>query len=246
MKRWCSPVAAFLLLPLAAQAGTVQVAVAANFTAPMQRIAPLFETATGHKAVLSYGATGKFYAQITHGAPFEVLLAADDATPARLEQAGLGSARFTYAVGRLALWSPIAGAVDGKGAVLASGKVTRLAIADPKLAPYGAAAIDTLGKLGLLDTLRARLVQGDSIGQAYQFTASGNAPLGFVALSQVWSDGRLKQGSVWVVPQTLHRPLRQDALLLTRGKHNPAASALLQFLRSGQARAVIHSYGYTF
>jgi molybdate transport system substrate-binding protein len=240
----------FVLAALAwlaqAQAAEVKVAVAANFSAPMQRIALAFEQQTGHKAVLSFGGTGSFHAQIRHGAPFQVLLAADDETPRRLEAEGLGvpGSRFSYATGRLVLWSRQPGLVDGKGEVLRSGRFQRLAIANPKLAPYGAAAIETLTKLGLLAELQPRIVQGDSVGQAYQFVATENAQLGFVALSQVQADGRIVQGSVWIVPASLHRPIRQDALLLNAGKRNPAASALLDFLRGEQARAVIRSYGY--
>ena len=243
MKRWLGMGLAALLLP-GAYAGEVQVAVAANFTAPMQTIAPMFAADTGHKAVLSFGSTGKFYAQITHGAPFDVLLAADDETPARLEREGQGGSRYTYAVGRLVLWSKQAGVVDEKGEVLRSGRVDRLALADPKLAPYGAAAVETLGKLGLLESLRPKFVQGENIAQTYQFVATGNAAIGFVALAQVYADGRLKEGSAWIVPSTWHAAIRQDAILLNRGRDNAAAAALLQYLRGDKARAIIRAYGY--
>jgi molybdate transport system substrate-binding protein len=244
MKRWLAILAAALALPAGAHAGEVQVAVAANFTAPMEQIATMFEADTGHKALLAFGSTGKFYAQIRNGAPFEVLLSADDATPARLEREGRGGGRFTYAVGRLALWSRQAGLVDAQGAVLKSGRFERLAVADPKLAPYGAAAYETLGKLGLLETLRPKLVQGENIAQAYQFVATGNAQLGFVALSQVQADGKLKEGSAWIVPSSMHAPIRQDAILLGQGKDSQAAAALMRYLRGAKARAVIRSYGY--
>ena len=229
-----------------AHAAEVSVAVATNFTAPMQKIAARFEQDTGHKAVLAFGSTGRFYAQIRNGAPFQVLLAADDETPARLEREGVGvpGSRFTYATGRLVLWSSQPGLVDAQGEVLRSGRVDRLALADPKLAPYGAAAIETLGALGVLEALRPRFVQGENIAQAHQFVATGNAALGFVALSQVFSDGRLTSGSAWVVPAHLHAPIRQDALLLEKGRDNPAATALLQYLRGDKARAVLRSYGY--
>ncbi len=229
----------------AAQAGEVSVAVAANFAAPMQKIAPLFEADTGHKAVLAFGSTGRFYAQIRNGAPFEVLLAADDETPARLEQEGAGVAgtRFTYAIGRLVLWSKQAGLVDDKGEVLKTAGFDKLALADPRLAPYGLAAVETLTRLGLLEALRPKFVQGENIAQTHQFIATGNAPLGFVAYSQVLAEGRL-QGSAWLVPAELHRPIRQDALLLARGKDKPAAAALLQYLRGEKARAIVRSYGY--
>ena len=230
----------------AAHAAEVSVAVAANFTAPMQKIAAQFEQDTGHKAVLAFGSTGRFYAQIRNGAPFQVLLAADDETPARLEREGVGvpGSRFTYATGRLVLWSSQPGLVDAQGEVLRSGRVDRLALADPKLAPYGAAAIETLGALGVLEALRPRFVQGENIAQAHQFVATGNAALGFVALSQVFADGRLTSGSAWVVPAKLHAPIRQDAVLLDKGRDNPAATALLQYLRGDKARAVLRSYGY--
>lgn len=243
MKQWCVLVAG-LALSFAAHAGEVQVAVAANFTAPMEKLAPMFAADTGHKAVLSFGSTGKFYAQIRNGAPFEVLLAADDETPARLEREGQGGSRFTYAVGRLALWSRQAGFVDAQGEVLKRGRFDRVAVADPKLAPYGAAAIETMRKLGLLETLRPKLVQGENIAQAWQFAATGNAALGFVALSQVYADGKLKEGSAWIVPASMHAPIRQDAILLDKGKDNAAASALIQYLQSSKAKAVIRSFGY--
>ena len=229
-------------------AGEVSVAVAANFTAPMQKIAAVFEQDTGHKAVLSFGSTGKFYAQIKNGAPFQVLLAADNETPGRLGKEGLTVAgtQFTYAMGRLVLWSKQPGLVDDKGEVLRTGRFERLAMADPKLAPYGAAAMDSMTQLGLLPSLQARLVQGESIGQAYQFVATGNAALGFVALSQVTSEGRLTEGSAWVVPANLHTPIRQDAVVLIRGKENPAAAAFVDYLKKAKARAIIRSFGYEF
>ena len=231
---------------VSAQAAEVQVAVAANFTAPMQKIAPLFEADTGHKAVLAFGSTGRFYAQIKNGAPFDVLLAADDETPAKLEREGQGGSRSTYAIGKLVLWSKQPTLVDAQGAVLRSGRFDKIALADPKLAPYGAAAIETLSQLGLLDTLRPKIVQGENIAQTWQFVATENAQLGFVALSQVWADGRLKEGSAWRVPTTLYSPIRQDAILLNKGRDNAAAAALLQYLRSEKARNIISSYGYDY
>ncbi len=235
-----------ILIAGTAQAAEVKVAVAANFSAAMQRIALDFERDTGHKALLSFGSTGKFYAQIREGAPFEVFLAADDETPARLEKDGdtVPGSRFTYAIGRLALWSRQPGKVDDAGAVLGSESIDRLAIADPRLAPYGAAALEVMRNLGLEARLRPKLVQGESIGQAYQFVASGNATLGFVALSQVQVDGRLKAGSAWVVPTSLYTPIRQDAVVLTRGRDNAAALALIDYLRRPSTRAVIQGFGY--
>lgn len=230
----------------AAHAGQVQVAVAANFAGPMQQLAAGFARDTGHRAIVASGATGKFYAQIRNGAPFEVLLAADDETPARLEREGhaVAGSRFTYATGRLALWSARAGVVDSGGAVLKGSAYRHLAIANPRTAPYGAAAVATLHKLGLYAAVQPRLVQGENIAQAWQFASTGNAELGFVAQAQVWRDGRFTAGSGWIVPADLHDPIRQDAALLSRGRDNPAALALLQYLRGARARALIRSFGY--
>jgi molybdate transport system substrate-binding protein len=229
-----------------AMAGEVSVAVAANFTAPMQKIAAAFEQDTGHKAVLAFGSTGRFYAQVKSGAPFDVLLAADEDTPAKLEQEGLAvkGSRMTYAVGKLVLWSKQPGLVDDRGEVLKSGKFDKIALADPKLAPYGAAAVATLDKLGLLETLKPKFVQGESIGQAFQFVSTENASLGFVALSQVSLDGRISQGSAWIVPASLYPPIRQDLVLLLHGRDNPAASALMAWMRTDKAKAFIRAYGY--
>lgn len=232
---------------LPAQAAEVLVAVASNFVQPMQKLAAVFERDTGHRVVPVFGSTGHFYQQIRNGAPFAVLLAADATTPARLEQEGFGvtGQRFTYALGRLVLWSRKPGVVDAQGEVLKNGAgFSKLALANPELAPYGAAAVETLGRLGLLSAWRARFVQGDNIGQAWQFVATGNAPLGFVALSQVHADGRLTQGSAWVVPAEMHAPIRQEALLLKKGQGNPAAAAFLQYLRDDVARNLIRAYGY--
>ena len=239
------------LLSFAAQAGEVLVAVAANFTAPMQKIAKAFEQDTGHKAQLAFGATGKFYAQIKNGAPFAVLLAADDETPERLEKEGwaVAGTRFTYAIGRLALWSKQPNLVDDKGEVLRSKHfeklgIYKIAMADPKLAPYGAAAMEVMQGMGVQAHLASKLVQGDSVGQTYQFVSTENAQLGFVALSQISVDGRISQGSAWVVPHHLHTPLKQDAVLLNAGKDNAAATALLKYLQGDTAKTIIKSYGY--
>lgn len=231
---------------LAAQAGEVTVAVAANFSAPMQKIAQGFEQDTGHKAVLSFGATGNLYAQIKHGAPYQLLLAADDETPARLEKEGPGvvGSRFTYAIGKLVLWSKQPGVVDDKGEVLRQGKFQRLAVANPKLAPYGAAAYEVMTQLGVLPALRPKLVQGDNMAQTYQFVATDNAQLGFVALSQVMVDGKITQGSAWRVPTHLHSPIQQDAILLSPGRNYPAAQAMMAYLKSDKAKAIIRSFGY--
>ena len=224
----------------------VQVAVAANFAAPMQKIAADFEKDTGHQALLSAGGTGKLYAQIANGAPFAILLAADAATPEKLEKEGLGVAgsRFTYAIGKLVLWSRQASVVDDKGEVLGTGNFSHLAIANPKLAPYGVAAMEALRAMGHLEAVQSKLVMGENIAQAYQFVASGNAELGFVALSQVMTDGRITAGSGWLVPASFYQPIRQDAVLLEQGREQPAALALMQYLRGEKASAVIRSFGY--
>lgn len=237
---------AIMLLAGGTQADEIQVAVAANFTAPMKQIAADFEKDTGHKAQLAFGATGKFYAQIKNGAPFEVFLAADDTTPAKLEAEGAAvvGTRFTYATGRLVLWSAKPGYVNDKGDALRKNDFRHLSIANPKLAPYGAAAVETLTALKLLDTARTKFVQAENIGQAHQFVATGNAELGFVALSQVMKDGKIAEGSGWIVPGTLHQPIRQDAVVLAKGKGKPAAEALVAYLKGDKAKAVIKSFGY--
>ncbi|MGH8352329.1 MAG: molybdate ABC transporter substrate-binding protein [Pseudomonas sp.] len=229
-----------------ALAEEVQVAVAANFTAPIQAIASDFEKDTGHKLVAAYGATGQFYTQIKNGAPFEVFLAADDGTPAKLEKEGdsLAGSRFTYAIGTLALWSAKDGYVDAQGEVLQKGEFKHLAIANPKAAPYGLAATQVLAKLKLSEAVAPKLVEGQNITQTLQFVSSGNAELGFVALSQVYKDGKIASGSAWIVPAELHDPIKQDALILNKGKDNPAAKALVEYLQGPKAAAVIKSYGY--
>lgn len=235
-----------VLMLAPARAAEVSVAVAANFTAPMRVLARAFEAQTGHRVIAAFGSTGAFEAQVRNGAPFDLLLAADEATPARLEKDGLAIAGsgFTYAIGRLALWSRDEGLVDPQGAILRTGNFDRIALANPKLAPYGAAAIEVLTRNGVLERVRPRIVQGENIAQAHQFVATRNATLGFVALSQIRVDGRIVQGSAWIVPEHLHTPIRQDAVLLSRGHRNPAAIALLAWLRSEAARAVILAHGY--
>jgi molybdate transport system substrate-binding protein len=229
-----------------AQADEVQVAVAANFTAPMQKIALEFEKDTGHKAILMFGSTGKFYAQIKNGAPFEVLLAADTETPAKLVREGnaVAGSQFTYAVGKLVLWSSKPGLVDDKGAVLNSATIAHVSFCNPKLAPYGAAAVETMKSLGLYDALKPKLVEGENIAQAYQFVVSGNAEIGFVALSQVYRDGKIADGSAWIVPANLYSQIRQDAVILDKGKNRAAAAELIRYLKSDKARAVMKTYGY--
>jgi molybdate transport system substrate-binding protein len=232
----------------AVHAEELSVAVAANFTAPMQKIGPLFEQTTGHKLKLSFGATGMFYNQIKNGAPFDVLLAADDETPAKLQNEGLGVAgtRMTYAQGTLVLWTKRSLPIEALRAELQEGRFQHLAVANAKLAPYGLAAQQTLQKLNLIPATQGKVVEGTNIGQTYQFVASENAQLGFVALSQVYVDGKISAGTGWIVPQTMYDPIRQDAIVLSKGKDNPAAIALLKFLRSEPALGVMKSYGYTF
>lgn len=230
----------------------LSVAVAANFMAPMHKLAAAFERDTGHRLRLSFGSTGRMVAQIRHGAPFDVFLAADEDGPARLVQERLAAAnsRHTYATGRLVLWSLQPGLVDARGEVLRRAEapqlahLAHLAIADPKLAPYGRAAVQVLDSLGLRALWASRLVQGESITQAHQFVASGNATFGLVALSQVFDGDRLIKGSAWVVPAQLHSPIRQDMVLLTRGQSHPAAAAFMAYMRSDAARVIIKRSGY--
>jgi molybdate transport system substrate-binding protein len=235
-----------LLCGFAVRAGEVHVAVAANFLAPMQAIAADFAHDTGHRAIVTGGATGSLYAQIRNGAPFEVFLSADQKTPERLDSEGfvVPGQRFTYAVGKLVLFSATPGLVDGKGAILMDGRFTHLAIANPKTAPYGAAGYETLKAMGLGDAVQAKIVQGENIGQTFEFVSSGNAELGFVALSQVAAPGKPAKGSWWLVPAPLYSPIRQDGVLLKAGAGSDAAKALVDYLRSEKAKAVIRSYGY--
>ena len=238
--------AAGLALPWAAHADQVSVAVAANFAGPLAKLGEGFTAATGHRLKIIAGSTGKFYSQIVAGAPFELLIAADDETPKKLIHEGLAVAgsNFTYAIGVLVLWSATPGYVDDQGAVLASGKFNNLAIANPKLAPYGRAAMELLKARGLSQAVAPKLVTAESIAQAYQFVATGNAELGFVALSQVAVPGKPVLGSYWQVPQQRYGEIRQDAVLLKPGEKNPAAAALLAYLKSAPAKAVIQAYGY--
>lgn len=235
---------ALLLLSVApaALAGETNIAVAANFTEPAREIAKAFEAKTGHKAVLSFGATGQFYAQIKQEAPFTVFLAADDETPRKAVEEGLAVAdsRFTYAIGRLVLWSRQPGKVGGED-TLHQGGFDKIAVANPALAPYGAAAVQTMKKMGVYETLQPKIVQGNTIAQTFQFVDTGNAEIGFVALSQVIAKN---QGSYWPVPDLLHDPIRQDAVLLKKGAADEAAKAFLAFLKGPEAGAVIAKYGY--
>lgn len=237
--------AALGLFTLHADAGEVRVAVAANFTAPMKQIAEMFQADTGHTVQASFGATGKFYAQIKNGAPFDVFLAADDTTPTKVAREGLGvpSSQFTYAIGKLVLWSRKPGFVDDKGRVL-HGRFDKLAIANPRLAPYGVAAQKTLESMGLWNGVKDRIVMGESITQAMQFAGTGNADMAFIALSQTSKDGKTIEGSQWVVPKHLYNPIRQDAIVLASVQDKAATEAFMKYLKSDKAIAVIKSFGY--
>jgi molybdate transport system substrate-binding protein len=233
----------------AAQADEVQVAVAANFSAAAQKIAAQFEKDTGHVVKLSFGATGKFYAQIEAGAPFDVLLAADQTTPGKLVTDGTAvpTTLHTYAIGKLVLWSADPALVDAKGEVLKSGKWKHLSVADSKLAPYGQAAKETLAALKLTDAVQSRVVTAENIGQALQFAQSGNAELGFVALGQVQpADGSKPAGSMWLVPDKLYTPIKQDAVVIASTKVGKAATEFVDYLASDKARVVIKAYGYSW
>lgn len=223
-------------------AGQVRVAVAANFTKAAQEISKQFEAQSASQVVLSFGSTGLLYTQITQGAPFDVFLAADQTHPLRLIQSGLAEEnnRFTYAIGRLVLYSSEPDRVDGSHTLLTD-KFNRIAIANPATAPYGAAAIQTLQQLGIHSVIAPRIVRGQNVTQAYQFVASGNAELGFIALSLI---DKKTRGSFWIVPQELHTPIAQDAILLKRGQANTLAQAFVDFLKSSQAKTIIKNYGY--
>jgi molybdate transport system substrate-binding protein len=237
----------FYILLTTTSAGEVRVAVAANFTSTLNEIAIQFEREIGHTTLISSGSSGKFYAQIKHGAPFDVFLSADATRPQLLEDEGLAvpGSRFTYAVGRLTLWSPDPHMLKDDGpTVLLNGRFEHLAIANPKTAPYGTAAKQALENLGLWNHLKDRIVQGENIGQTFQFVFSHNAQLGFVALAQVLDPKINGAGSRWNVPENLHEPLAQDAVLLTNGQYNAAALAFLDFVKGPTARAIIERFGY--
>lgn len=235
--------AALLLLPLPALADTLRVAVASNFAPVLQKLAPAFESESGHTLALITGATGQHYTQIINGAPFDVFMSADDERPRLLETGGqaVAGTRITYAVGKLVLWSPTAGVVDATGAVLKSGDFSHLAIASPELAPYGAAARQILSGMGLWDSLQARIVQGQNITQTLQFIESGNAELGFIAYSQWLEIDPAQQGSAWEVSTTLHDPINQGAVIL---RDSPAARTFFNFLQSASSKAFIEAAGY--
>jgi molybdate transport system substrate-binding protein len=239
----------FLLFYSAAintQAAEISVAVAANFSSVLKDIAVEFQKDTGHQLAITPGATGKFYAQISNGAPFDVFLSADDETPRKLAQEGkaIAASQFTYAIGRLALWSPSPDLVDKSADILKTDKFKFIAIANAKVAPYGQAAVQTMQKLGVLTKIEPRIVQGESIAQTYQFVSTGNAQLGFVALSQILENGKIKTGSAWIVPEEMHEQLKQDAVVLQSCKHMSACQALMEYLKSEKAKKMMASYGY--
>lgn len=243
---WClTSFCVWLLVVSSAHAEQVQVAVAANFVPPFREISAEFEKTSKHSVQISAGSSGKFYAQIKNGAPFEIYLSADDERPKLLEDEGLGvkGSRFTYAVGRLVLWSQDPALVKGED-TLRNGTFKHLAIANPKTAPYGTAAMQAMMKLGVWESLQSRIVMGENLGQTSGFLESGNAEVGFLALSQVLDEKLKGKGSRWDVPQNLHEPIKQDAVLLTKGQDNPAAKSLMEFMRGPQARSVIERYGY--
>jgi len=245
--RQLSVVIFLLFLHVGANASEVKAAVAANFTAAIAKLQPIFEKQTGHHLLASFGATGQLYAQIGNGAPFDVFLSADDKAPQKLVKEGhaVAGTEFIYARGELALWSAEKGYVDDKGEVLQRNQYAHLAIANPDTAPYGLAAVQTLKKLGIYDTVKGKFVQGDNIAQTQLFVASKNAPLGFIALAQVLGLPDAERGSWWQVPASLHDPIDQQAVLLKTAEKNDAARAFLKFLQSPQAVAIVHELGYT-
>ncbi len=244
MLAWClTLIACTAVTPVFAE--QMLVAVAANFIPPFRELAIEFEKSTGHQLKVAGGSSGNFYTQIKNGAPFDVFFSADNERPRKLEEEGLGvkDTRFTYAIGRLVLWSSNAGLIKGEETVR-SKNFKRLAIANPKTAPYGVAAMQALQKLELWESLQPQIVMGESIGQTMGFIESGNAQLGFVALSQIMDPKIKGKGSHWPVPTDLHEPIQQDVILLTKGKDNAGAKALLEFIGGPQAKAIIERYGY--
>lgn len=229
-------------LAVPAWAAETNIAVAANFTDAAREIGAAFKAKTGHDAVFSFGSSGQLYTQITQDAPFQIMLSADDERPKKAVADGLGvpGSPFTYAIGKLVLWSKQPGLVQGEATLTRAG-FNKLSICNPVAAPYGAAAVQTMKSLKLYESLEPKFVIGANISQAYQFVRTGNAEIGFVALSQVVDD---KTGSRWVVPQGLYTPIRQDAVLLKKGADNPAATAFMDFLKGPEAKAIIEAYGY--
>jgi molybdate transport system substrate-binding protein len=237
----------FALSIISVSAAELHVAVAANFTKPLKLLKQQFEQNTPHHLIISFGATGQLYAQIKHGAPFDLFLAADMKRPERLVKEGMAIAESlsTYAIGQLVLWSPQAGLVDAEGKILMDGQFKHFAIAHPKLAPYGTAAKQVLEKLGLWHTLQHKIVRGHNANQAYQFVVTGNAELGFIALSHYLALEEKSRGSHWLVPKKWYAPIRQGLVLLKKAENNPAAQAFLAFLQSPSAQQIVKEFGYT-
>lgn len=238
---------AIVIMSATAHGEEATLAVASNFTEVIEVLVDDFETASGHELTVSTGSTGQLYAQIVNGAPFDVFLAADRERPERLEEEGaaVAGSRFTYAVGKIALWSPQPDLIAQSGEeYLRAGDFRSLAIANPELAPYGIAARQTLEALGLWDELQARIVMGENIGQTHAMVATGNAQAGFVALSYVLSPANERPGSRWDVPAELYAPINQDAVLLERAKDNAAAVEFMDYLKSESARSTIENHGY--
>ncbi|HHM04908.1 MAG TPA: molybdate ABC transporter substrate-binding protein [Gammaproteobacteria bacterium] len=245
-RRWGGVLLALMALaaPPAASGGEVTVAVASNFIATLERLARDFQIRSGDRLRISSGSTGRLYAQIRHGAPYDVFLAADEKRPRLIEASsqGVAGSRFTYAIGRLVLWSPRRRVVDERGPLPVVRSLEYIAIANPRTAPYGEAAVSVLHRLGLWSSLRAKVVRGENVAQAYQYVATGNAGAGLVSLAQ-WRKGG-GGGFHWLVPPTLHAPLRQQAVLLKRAQDNPAARAFMAYLESDAARDIIKQDGY--
>ncbi|MGV6808077.1 MAG: molybdate ABC transporter substrate-binding protein [bacterium] len=244
VRRWVTGI----LLALFAQIGcadVVRVAVASNFIGTAKEIVEQFEQKTGHQVVLSTGSSGRLYAQIRHGAPYDIFLSADQEKPKKLEEDGLAisGTRFTYAEGVLVLWSANPGRVDD---ALRRGAFKKLALANSRLAPYGAAAVEVLVSMGLSDSTESKWVVGENINQVWQFVRSGNADMGFVSLSQVRALKSARTAPLWVIPSDLHEPIKQDAVLLDRARHSMGAKAFLTFLRSTAAKESIATAGYRF
>ncbi len=227
-------------------ADTTLVAVASNFSKPMTEIAKNFEKETGHTAKLSFASSGKFVSQIENDAPFEVFLSADENSPKKLEHDGfaVSGSEYIYAIGKLVLWSSADGFIDQQGAVLKNGKFQHIALADPKLAPYGAAAVDYLNRHHLLERLQPLMIMGENITQTHQLISTGNIELGFIALSQIIDNGKISNGSGWIIPNDEYKNIKQGVVLLKTGEKNPAAKALLNYLKSPSAKTIIQKYGY--
>ncbi len=240
--------AGLFLIASLSYADTTLVAVASDFTKPMTEIAAEFEKATSHTAKLSFGSSGKAFAQIQNDAPFELYFAASEQYPLELEKLGFAveNSHFTFAIGKLVLWSQTSNFVDDKGDILKNGTFKHLAIADPSHAPYGIFAVEVMKKLNVFEKIEPLFVQGENIAQTFQFVTTGNAELGFIAFAQVidTQTGEIGSGSGWLVPENLHSPFNQTAVLLKKGENNPAALALIDFMKSDSARAIIQKYGF--